>query len=74
MVHTQIIRGTDLRLRQDLSELKGFGTSLASGVDVDLNGYNGKEMWDGLHYIITLCCCRSTYRIISITESLLAEV
>ena len=38
----QIIRGSDLMLTQDLSALRGFGTSLASGVDVDLNTYNGK--------------------------------
>lgn len=36
-----MIRGTDLSLTADLSGLKGFGTSLASGVDVDLNTYNG---------------------------------
>ena len=40
-VTQQIIRGTDLRLSQSLDGLKGFGTSLASGVDVDMNGYNG---------------------------------
>ena len=37
----QIIRGTDLSLTTDLSGLRGFGTSLASGVDVDMNSYNG---------------------------------
>ena len=37
----QIIRGTDLSLTQDLTMLRGFGTSLASGVDVDVNGYDG---------------------------------
>ena len=37
----KVIRGTDLGLNQDLSGLRGFGTSLASGVDVDLNSYNG---------------------------------
>ena len=37
----QVIRGTDLNLNQDLSGLRGFGTSLASGVDVDMNSYNG---------------------------------
>ena len=36
----QIIRGTDL------SGLRGFGTSLASGVDVDLNSYNGNLRLD----------------------------
>ena len=39
----QVIRGSDLSLTAGLSGLRGFGTSLASGVDVDDNSYNGKQ-------------------------------
>ena len=37
----QVIVGSDLTLTQDLTSLRGFGTSLASGVDVDENSFNG---------------------------------
>ena len=43
-MYVQIIRGTDLSLTQDLSSLRGFGTSLASGVDVDNNQYDGEHL------------------------------
>ena len=33
----------------DLQSLRGFGTSLSSGVDVDNNGYNGKAFYRSLH-------------------------
>jgi len=39
----QTIVGTSLNLPQ-LTELKSFGSSLSSGIDVDNNGYNGKQV------------------------------
>ena len=32
----------------DLTGFKGFGTSLASGIDVDANTYNGKHILNQL--------------------------
>jgi hypothetical protein len=54
----QIIRGTDLSLTAGLSGLKGFGTSLASGVDVDANTYNGIYI-TLKNEISGLCACQN---------------
>jgi len=38
-----VISGNDLSTNPPLINLRGFGTSLASGVDVDGNTYNGEN-------------------------------
>ena len=40
----QVITASDVMTRIGLNRLKTFGYSLASGVDVDANEYNGMDM------------------------------
>ena len=43
LIGHQILVATDVMNANALSELRSFGYSMASGVDVDGNMYNGRE-------------------------------